>query len=123
MMPKAGGSMSICASRWAAVGFLYGWTLFLVIQTGTIAAVAWPSASSGRLFHGRVDDSLALAYRPRSRAQAWPWCLATWISRQHGQPYRHPDRRLSRRSEHLWRQAGRPDQNVFTTAKALSLAG
>ena len=33
--------MSTCAKRWGPLwGFLYGWTLFLVIQTGTIAAVA-----------------------------------------------------------------------------------
>ena len=41
MMPRAGGVYvflrEACGS---SIGFLYGWTLFLVIQTGTIAAVA-----------------------------------------------------------------------------------
>jgi basic amino acid/polyamine antiporter, APA family len=41
MMPRAGGVyvfLREAYGRW--LGFLYGWTLFLVIQTGTIAAVA-----------------------------------------------------------------------------------
>src|SRR5579859_5399658 len=41
MMPKAGGQYvylrELLGPLW---GFLYGWTLFLVIQTGTIAAVS-----------------------------------------------------------------------------------
>jgi len=32
-------STSTCASLLAALGFLYGWTLFMVIQSGSIAAV------------------------------------------------------------------------------------
>src|SRR5204863_8253214 len=41
MMPKAGGQYVYLREALSPFwGFLYGWTLFLVIQTGTIAAVA-----------------------------------------------------------------------------------
>ncbi|HLX11829.1 MAG TPA: amino acid permease, partial [Bacteroidota bacterium] len=41
MMPSAGGQYVYLREAYnPLVGFLYGWTLFLVIQTGTIAAVA-----------------------------------------------------------------------------------
>src|SRR6188508_1057170 len=56
MMPKAGGQYVYLREAFSPLfGFLYGWTLFLVIQTGTIAAVAvgfarylgvlWPTIS------------------------------------------------------------------------------
>src|SRR5256886_5588141 len=41
MMPKAGGQYVYLREAFSPLwGFLYGWTLFLVIQTGTIAAGA-----------------------------------------------------------------------------------
>src|SRR5437763_10739122 len=41
MMPKAGGQYVYLREAFSPMwGFLYGWTLFLVIQTGTVAAVA-----------------------------------------------------------------------------------
>jgi APA family basic amino acid/polyamine antiporter len=41
MMPRAGGQYVYLREAYSPLwGFLYGWTLFLVIQTGTIAAVA-----------------------------------------------------------------------------------
>ena len=41
MMPKAGGQYVYIREAFSPLaGFLYGWTLFMVIQTGTIAAVA-----------------------------------------------------------------------------------
>src|SRR6201996_8243955 len=41
MMPRAGGMYLYLREAFSPlVGFLYGWTLFTVIQTGTIAAVA-----------------------------------------------------------------------------------
>src|SRR3954453_14948808 len=56
MFPRAGGQyVFLRESMGPLMGFLYGWTLFLVIQTGTIAAVAvafgrflgvlWPAIS------------------------------------------------------------------------------
>jgi APA family basic amino acid/polyamine antiporter len=57
MMPRAGGQyVYLRESLGPLWGFLYGWTLFLVIQTGTVAAVGvafgkflgifWPAISS-----------------------------------------------------------------------------
>src|SRR5213592_603188 len=41
MMPRVGGVYVFLREAYGpSLGFLYGWTLFLVIQTGTIAAVA-----------------------------------------------------------------------------------
>ena len=41
LMPRAGGQYVYLREAWSPIwGFLYGWTLFLVIQSGTIAAVA-----------------------------------------------------------------------------------
>lgn len=41
MMPRAGGQYVYLREAYSPLwGFLYGWTLFLIIQTGTIAAVA-----------------------------------------------------------------------------------
>jgi basic amino acid/polyamine antiporter, APA family len=41
MMPRAGGVYVFLREAYGkSTGFLYGWTLFLVVQTGTIAAVA-----------------------------------------------------------------------------------
>jgi len=41
MIPHAGGQYVYLREAYGPLaGFLYGWTLFLVIQTGTIAAVA-----------------------------------------------------------------------------------
>jgi APA family basic amino acid/polyamine antiporter len=41
MMPQAGGQYVYLREAYSPLwGFLYGWTVFLVIQTGTIAAVA-----------------------------------------------------------------------------------
>lgn len=56
MMPRAGGQYVYLREAYSPLwGFLYGWTLFAVIQTGTIAAVAvafakftsvvWPAVS------------------------------------------------------------------------------
>lgn len=48
MFPRAGGQyIYLRESLGPLVGFLYGWTLFIVIQTGTIAAVA---VAFGRFF-------------------------------------------------------------------------
>jgi APA family basic amino acid/polyamine antiporter len=46
MMPRAGGIYIFLREAYGPTfGFLYGWTLFLVVQTGTIAAVAIAFAS------------------------------------------------------------------------------
>src|SRR5919199_5577062 len=59
MYPRAGGQyVFLRESMGPLLGFLYGWTLFVVIQTGTIAAVAvafgrflgvlWPAVTPER---------------------------------------------------------------------------
>src|ERR671916_1564297 len=41
MMPRAGGQYVFLREAYSpAFGFLFGWSVFLIIQTGTIAAVA-----------------------------------------------------------------------------------
>src|SRR6185295_325423 len=52
MMPRAGGPYVFLSEAYSpAVGFLFGWSQFLVVQTGTIAAVAVAFANfSGVLF-------------------------------------------------------------------------
>jgi APA family basic amino acid/polyamine antiporter len=50
-MPRAGGQYAYLAELYGPlVGFLYGWTLVLVIQTGTIAAVAVAFATFTAVF-------------------------------------------------------------------------
>jgi len=77
-MPHAGGQYVYLREAFGPMwGFLYGWTLFLVIQTGTIAAVAvafakytgifapWISAGNYLFGHGRLglttQELLAIA--------------------------------------------------------------
>jgi basic amino acid/polyamine antiporter, APA family len=59
MMPKAGGMYVYLREAFSPlVGFLYGWTLFAVIQTGTIAAVAVGFARfTGVLFPQISEDA------------------------------------------------------------------
>ncbi len=54
MMPQAGGQYVYLREAYGRLwGFLFGWTLFLVIQTGTIAAVAVAFARfAGSAFSG-----------------------------------------------------------------------
>ncbi|HJQ21301.1 MAG TPA: amino acid permease, partial [Gemmatimonadaceae bacterium] len=72
MFPRAGGQyVFLRESMGPLMGFLYGWTLFIVIQTGTIAAVAvafgrylgvlWPSLSPDRFaWFPQADVCIAL---------------------------------------------------------------
>lgn len=65
-MPKAGGEYIFLQDSFGPMwGFLYGWTMLLVIQTATIAAVAIAFAN----FTG--------ALWPRVSSSAWIWRLAT----------------------------------------------
>lgn len=59
MMPKAGGQYVYLREAFSPMfGFLYGWTLFMVIQTGTIAAVAVGFARYfGVLAGDRISES------------------------------------------------------------------
>ena len=58
MMPRAGGQYVYLREALGPIwGFLYGWTLFLVIQTGTVAAVGMAFAKFLGVFFPRVSDS------------------------------------------------------------------
>jgi APA family basic amino acid/polyamine antiporter len=74
MLPRAGGQYVFFREAYGPLfGFLFGWTLFLVVQTGTIAAVAvafakylgvlWPAVSGSRrlLTFGPVSISAVQA--------------------------------------------------------------
>jgi basic amino acid/polyamine antiporter, APA family len=65
MMPKAGGQYVYLREALGPIwGFLYGWTLFLVIQTGTIAAV------------GVAFGKFLGVFFPSVSAQNWIWHIA-----------------------------------------------
>ena len=81
MMPHAGGMYVYLREAFSPLwGFLYGWTLFTVIQTGTIAAVAvafarflavvLPPVSENQL-PGPADPHFVAATRFRSPPRNW----------------------------------------------------
>src|SRR5678815_1197994 len=56
-MPHAGGQYVYLREAFGPLyGFLYGWTLFMVIQTGTIAAVAVAFAKYTGIFLPVISD-------------------------------------------------------------------
>jgi len=62
MMPKAGGQYVFLREGLSRpVGFLFGWTLFTVIQTGTIAAVAVAMARYLGVFFPALTDTIFLS--------------------------------------------------------------
>jgi APA family basic amino acid/polyamine antiporter len=116
MMPKAGGQYVYLREAYSPLwGFLYGWTLFLVIQTGTIAAVAvgfarflgvvWPAISP----NAWVIQPIALSEKyaiSLSVQQLVALLLILFLTA------------LNTRGLKL----GKLIQNVFTSAKTLGLA-
>jgi len=125
MMPKAGGQyVYLRESLGPLWGFLYGWTLFLVIQTGTLAAVA---AAFGK-FLG--------VFFPAISASNWLWHIAHVPPLRVG-PMVLGNMEIGVNTANLTAIAvvillavvnifgvklGALIQDVFTTAKALSLA-
>jgi APA family basic amino acid/polyamine antiporter len=117
MMPRAGGQYVYLREAFSPLwGFLYGWTLFLVIQTGTIAAV---SVGFARYFGALVpwirDDNYLIAPIHVSAGYALSLsttqlvgivmiAFLTWTNTR-GLEY------------------GKIIQNVFTTAKTGALVG
>src|SRR5690242_21171898 len=117
MMPKAGGQYIYLRESYSPLwGFLYGWTLFLVIQTGTIAAVAVafarflgvviPSVSPASWIIAPVRVSAKYAFS-LSWQQFFAIVLIAFLTFAN-------TRGLN------W---GKYIQNVFTSAKTLALAG
>jgi APA family basic amino acid/polyamine antiporter len=110
MMPRAGGQYVYLREAYGPLaGFLYGWTLFLVIQTGTIAAVAVAFAKFlGVLLPGLSETHvLAAAGRfrltPATLVAIGVLILLTW-------------------SNCTGQRTGKIVQNIFTTAKIAALA-
>ena len=116
MMPKAGGQYIYLREAYSPLwGFLYGWTLFLVIQTGTIAAVAvgfarylgvvWPAISPNTWLVPpiKLSEKYAISL---SVQQLVALLLILFLTL------------LNTRGLKL----GKLIQNVFTSAKTLALA-
>ncbi len=126
MMPKAGGQyVYLRESLGPLWGFLYGWTLFLVIQTGTIAAVC---VAFGK-FLGVFFPSISTTH--------WLWHIAHVPAIPLG-PMVLGNMEIGINTANLTAVAivfvlgivnifglrlGALIQNIFTSAKALSLAG
>src|SRR5271157_1559589 len=117
MMPHAGGMYIYLREAFSPLwGFLYGWTLFSVIETGTIAAVAvafarfsgvlWPFVSEERYLVSPVHVSTHYAIS-LSTAQA----LAIGVIA------------LLTFSNTLGLRYGKIVQNIFTVAKTGALGG
>lgn len=117
MMPRAGGQYVYLREAFSPLwGFLYGWTLFLAIQSGTIAAVAVAFARySGVLVPWIAEDhylvppvhlttGYAISLSTTQLVAVLLIALLTW-SNTRGLHY------------------GRIIQNVFTTAKTGALLG
>jgi APA family basic amino acid/polyamine antiporter len=126
MMPKAGGQyVYLRESLGPLWGFLYGWTLFLVIQTGTIAAVC---VAFGK-FLGVFFPAISTTH--------WLWHIAHVPALKAG-PMVLGNMEIGVSTANLTGilvvvflavvnifgvKLGALIQNIFTTAKALSLAG
>jgi APA family basic amino acid/polyamine antiporter len=117
MMPRAGGQYVYLREAFSPLwGFLYGWTLFLVIQTGTIAAVSvgfaryfgflvpWISDDNYLIAPLHISSTYALSLSTTQLIGIAMIALLTWTNTR-GLEY------------------GRIIQNVFTTAKAGALLG
>jgi APA family basic amino acid/polyamine antiporter len=117
MMPRAGGQYVYLREAFSPLwGFLYGWTLFLVIQTGTIAAVAvgfaryfgalvpWIAEDHYLIAPLHVSTGYALSLSTTQLVGIVMIALLTWTNTR-GLEY------------------GRIVQNVFTTAKTGALVG
>ena len=117
MMPWAGGQYVYLREAWSPIwGFLYGWTLFLVIQTGTAAAVGvgfarylgvlWPRISESEFIIPplHISSTYAVSLSTAQLVSIVLIALLTWNNAK-GIHY------------------GRIVQNVFTFAKIGSLLG
>ncbi|MGH9899003.1 MAG: APC family permease [Pyrinomonadaceae bacterium] len=61
MMPRAGGQYIFLREAYhPAIGFLFGWSLLLVVQTGTIAAVAFAFANFSGVFAPIISPNIYL---------------------------------------------------------------
>src|SRR6267378_3883233 len=79
MMPRAGGIYVFFREAYGpAMGFLYGWALFLVVQTGTIAAVAIAFAKFLGVFVSAISqDNYLFTKQPLSLGGGYAVSLST----------------------------------------------
>ncbi len=106
-MPHAGGQYVYLREAFGPLyGFLFGWTMFLVIQTGTIAAVAVAFAKfAGVFFPGIAADRYLLPFLSSQQAVAIAIILLlTWVNTRGV-------------------RTGAAVQNTFTFAKTAALLG
>ena len=111
MMPHAGGQYVYLREAYnPLVGFLYGWTFFMVIQTGTIAAVAVAFAKfSGVLIPWISDQNILInivRLKITSAQVTAVLCIValTWVNL-------------------MGLREGKMVQNVFTLTKTAALIG
>ena len=111
MMPKAGGQYIYIQRAYGHLtGFVYGWTVFTVIQTGTIAAVAVAFTKFSAVFMPALGpENVLLALGPvkitlGSLYAISSLVLLTWLNSRGV-------------------QSGKLIQNVFTSAKLVALLG
>ncbi len=110
-MPQAGGQYVYLREAFGPLsGFLYGWTLFLVIQTGTVAAVAVAFAKFAGVFFPWISAQNRLAGVGRFGVSSQQFVaiavlvLLTWVNTRGV-------------------RAGARVQNTFTVAKVGALLG
>jgi basic amino acid/polyamine antiporter, APA family len=116
MMPKAGGQYVYLREAFSPLwGFLYGWTLFLVIQTGTIAAVAVGFARYTGVLIPWVSESKYLIVPIRFGGYALSLSTAQFVGLAMIALLTFMNTRGLR--------LGKLVQNVFTTAKTGALIG
>lgn len=117
MMPRAGGQYVYLREAYSPLwAFLYGWTLFMIIQTGTIAAVSvgfarfsgvlipWISESSYIIAPVHLTTGYAISLSTAQLVGVILVALLTWTNTR-GLEY------------------GRIIQNAFTTTKTGALLG
>jgi APA family basic amino acid/polyamine antiporter len=126
MMPKAGGQYVYLREALGPLwGFLYGWTLFLVIQTGTIAAV------------GVAFGKFLGVYFPAISSEHWLWHIGH-VPAWHVGPMVLGNMEIGLNTTNLTAivvltlltllnsfgiRLGAVVQNIFTSAKVIALFG
>jgi basic amino acid/polyamine antiporter, APA family len=111
MMPRAGGQYVYLREAYGPLwGFLYGWTLFLVIQTGTIAAVAMAFAKFlGVIFPAVAETNKFFQWGRFSLSPATLVAIALLV--------------LLTWTNCTGLRTGKIIQNIFTFAKIAALLG
>ena len=111
MYPKAGGQYVYLKEAFNPLtGFLYGWTLFLVIQTGTIAAVGMAFAKFSGVIIPQISESVTwlqigfFKFGPVQVIAILSILVFTWINTR-------------------GIESGKKVQNAFTSGKSLIAGG